>query len=208
VSVAVLGCGADVDYPAASRALLAHLRVHGAVVSELPWGMEPRRNAFAARNRIIAGLAGAVLVVEAGLPSGTFSTAEQAIKADREVWAVPGSIFAPECRGANRLIAQGAMPVTDVSDLALGVGRLGLVPTGLHHVPEIVAEHRDAIMRALVADPMRPDDLARELLMDVVEVMRRIAGLEVEGKVVRQRDGRYAPTPKKELRQRGGERPG
>ena len=108
-TVAVLGCGPDVDYPRRSAAMLATIRAGFAVVSECPFGQQPLRFAFARRNRIIAGLASAVLVVEAGLPSGTFSTADAALEAGRDVMAVPGSIFSPESRGSNRLIRQGAL---------------------------------------------------------------------------------------------------
>ena len=105
----------------------------GAVVSEHPWGTPPQRWTFRTRNRIIAGLSAGLLVLEAGLPSGTFSTADYALAAGRDVFVVPGSIFAPECRGANRLLHQGATPVSDVSELAdaLAIGaaarRIGAV---------------------------------------------------------------------------------
>ncbi len=90
----------------------------GAIVSEHPWGTPPQRWTFRTRNRIIAGLSAGLLVLEAGLPSGTFSTADYALAAGRDVFVVPGSIFAPECRGANRLLHQGATPVSDVTELA------------------------------------------------------------------------------------------
>ena len=189
-SVAVLGCGADVDYPKGAARLLAELRTgrQGCVVSELPWGSEPARWAFARRNRIIAGLSEAVLVVEASLPSGTFSTADFALDAGRQVLVVPGSIFAPECRGSNRLLRQGATPISDVSDLASELGLLD----------EAVAapdpdEHSDALLAALRTNPMRPDDIARELGLSIVEVARRIGALEAKGVVARYRDGRYGP---------------
>lgn len=194
-TVAVLGCGADVDYPRGAHALLDAIRRRGAVVSELPWGSEPLKWAFPERNRIIAGLSVAVLVVEAGLPSGTFSTADHAVDAGRDVLAVPGSVFAPECRGANRLIRQGAHPVTDVSELAdelrsCGLLRdLGPVPSDADPSPG----GDDPIARALLADPMRPDDVARALGIDVIEVVRRIARLESAGTVRRYPDGRYGP---------------
>ncbi len=117
-TVAVLACGADEDYPRGAAELLDAIRRDGLVVSEQPWGTRPQRWMFAIRNRIIAGLSSAVLVVEARLPSGTFSTADYALAYGRDVLAVPGSIFAPECQGSNRLIRQGAPPITDVSELA------------------------------------------------------------------------------------------
>jgi DNA processing protein len=191
VSVAVLGCGADVDYPRSSSPLLEHLRRDGAVVSELPWGSPPSRWAFPERNRLIAALSAAVLVVEAGLPSGTFSTAEHAADASREVWAVPGSVFAPECRGANRLIAQGSLAITDVSELAAALRGCGLLEGSVPETSSLVVTAEDPLARALVANAMRPDDAARELSLDIVDVMRRIARLEASGIVTRYRDGRY-----------------
>jgi DNA processing protein len=194
-TVAVLGCGADVDYPSGAARMLAEIRERGAVVSEMPWGAAPARWAFPNRNRIIAALSAAVLVVEAGLPSGTFSTADHALDAGRDVLAVPGSIFAPESRGANRLIRQGASPITDVSDLADALRSCGLLDaaSGPESASPIVIERNDAVARALTANPARPDDLARDLGLDIVDVMRRIARLEAEGAAHRYPDGRYGP---------------
>jgi DNA processing protein len=183
-TVAVLGCGPDVDYPRRSAELLANLRTHHAVVSECPFGQQPTRWSFVRRNRIIAGLARAVLVVEAGLPSGTFSTADAALDAGRDVLAVPGSVFSPESRGSNRLIRQGAVPITDVAELAQHLGAEGSAPGP-------AAPIRDDTLRALVADPMRPDDLAHALGIDIVDTARTLGALEAAGLVARYPDGRY-----------------
>lgn len=192
-TVAVLGCGADVDYPRSAAPILAEIRRRYAVVSELPWGDGPRRNAFPARNRIIAALARAVLVVEAAVPSGTFSTVEAALEAGRDVLAVPGSVFAPECRGPNRLIRQGAPAVTEVSELAAELRACGLVGADERPDPEDVRSGPCDLSRALLADPMRPDDAAYRLGLDIVEVVRRLSALEAAGVVKRYRDGRYGP---------------
>jgi DNA processing protein len=195
-SVAVLGCGADVDYPRASRALLERLRREGAVVSEVKWGEEPRRWSLQRRNRIIAAFSRALLVVEAALPSGTFSTADYALNAGREVLAVPGSIRSRESRGTNRLIQQGATPITDVSDLADVLHSLGLVPEPDPAEPEDRGQRpgtTDLLARMLLADPMRPDDAAWTLGMDIRDVTVRITRLEASGLVARYPDGRYGP---------------
>lgn len=196
-TVAVLGCGPDVDYPAGSRTMLAEARRRGAVVSELPWGTHASRHAFVRRNRIIAGLSAALLVVEAGLPSGTFSTADFALQAGRDVLAVPGSILSETSRGTNRLIRQGATPVTDVSELTDALGILGadLVPQSLamaSGAPE-GDQVTERVAAALLADPLRPDDLARALALDIVTVMRAVARLEETSVVRRYLDGRYGP---------------
>lgn len=183
-TVAVLGCGADVDYPRRSARVLSAMRERYAVVSECPFGQEPRRFAFVRRNRLIAGLSRAVLVVEAGLPSGTFSTADAALDAGRDVLAVPGSVFSAESRGANRLIRQGALAITDVTELAAALGLEGATDPQ----PD---ETRNGVLRALAADAMRPDDLARELGLDIVQAARTLGMLEAGGLITRYPDGRY-----------------
>lgn len=196
-TVSVLGCGADVDYPRRARGLLATLRESHAVVAEAPWGAPPQRWAFTRRNRIIAGLASAVLVVEAGLPSGTFSTADFALAAGRDVLAVPGSILSPECRGSNRLIAQGATPITDESELRDALLACGLAVHALNGSADPDSGHPDAtdqVLRALRADAMHPDDLAFALHLDIVTLARRLAFLEAEGLVARYADGRFGAT--------------
>lgn len=113
-TVAFLGGGCDELYPAENRGLFQRIvDAGGAVVSEQEWGFKPLPFAFRERNRLIASLGRATLIVEAGLPSGTFSTADEALAANREVLVVPGCITAASSRGANRLIYQGATPVVD-----------------------------------------------------------------------------------------------
>lgn len=190
-TIAVLGCGADVDYPATARTLLALTREQHLVVSEVPWGSPPTRYAFRRRNRIIAGLSAAVLIVEAGLPSGTFSTADAALNLGRAVLAVPGSINSPESRGSNRLIRQGAAPITDVSELAGELASVGLVLRQSDGATSPVVSPAEPIEVMLAADPMRADDVARALDLDIVTVIRRLGLLELQSRVVRYRDGRY-----------------
>lgn len=199
-TVAVLGCGADVVYPRGAADLLAEIAARGAVVSEQPWGMQPARWMFRTRNRIIAGLSAALLVLEAGLPSGTFVTADYALSAGRDVLVVPGSIFAPECRGANRLLRQGAQPITDVSELASAL-QAALGPPPQTPGTELwtldgVEPATDMILGALRTGHLRPDDIARRLSIDIVTVARRVGALEMEGRVIKFADGRYGATPK------------
>ena len=104
-------------YPSCNKRLFNRIvESGGAVVSEHPWSFPPKPYTFRARNRLIASLARATLVVEAGVPSGTFSTADEALAANKDVLAVPGSIFSPTSRGSNALIAQGAGPVVDEAE--------------------------------------------------------------------------------------------
>jgi DNA processing protein len=186
--------GADVCYPRAAVELLEAIALKGAVVSEHPWGSEPKRWSFRTRNRIIAALSMALLVLEAALGSGTFSTADYALAAGRDVLAVPGSIYAPECAGANRLIRQGATPITDADELRLALEPvLGIPDCAPARWAPAASQGQDPLLAALRTNPQRPDDVARALRLDIVTVSRRLGILETEGLVARYRDGRYGP---------------
>lgn len=113
-TVAFMGGGCNQLYPAENAGLFQRIiDGGGAVVSEHDWDFPPQGYTFRERNRLIAGMARAALIVEAGLPSGTFSTADEALAAGREVWVVPGAITSTNSRGANRLLYQGALPIVD-----------------------------------------------------------------------------------------------
>lgn len=125
-TVAVLGGGADVVYPPENAGLFERIAGGGgALVSERPWGDVPKPFAFRARNRIIAALADAVLVCEAGLPSGTFSLCDEALAAGKPVLCVPGAITSPASSGSNRLLLAGGAPVVDDESFAEALGALG-----------------------------------------------------------------------------------
>lgn len=193
-TIAVLGCGADVDYPRSAATVLERLRRDRLVVSELPWGTQPTKGTFVSRNRIIAGLSAALLVVEAGLPSGTFLTAAFAGEASRTVLAVPGCITSPGSRGPNRLIQDGAAPITDVRDLADALRAEDILfgdPCDTDSIARGVVRNR--FLAALLAEPLRPDDLARDMDLDLAVTLRRLGELEAAGEVKRYPDGRYGP---------------
>ena len=124
-TVAVLGCGIDRDYPASHRSLARAVADHGLIVSEYEPGVEPAPWQFPARNRIIAGLCAATIVVEARERSGALITADFALEDGREVFAVPGEVTSSLSAGTNDLIRLGATPLTHPDDLfqALGVER-------------------------------------------------------------------------------------
>src|SRR5207253_3486470 len=113
----VLGCGIDRDYPAANAELAARVRTSGLAVSEYAPGVEPAPWRFPARNRIIAGLAAATVVVEARERSGALITADLALEEGREVFAVPGEIVSALSKGSNALLRLGATPLTDSLDV-------------------------------------------------------------------------------------------
>ena len=127
LTVAVLGCGADVAYPAAHRALWRRIGEQGLVLSELPPGTGAWRWTFPARNRIVAALAGMTVVVEAAERSGSMITADLTARLGRELGAVPGPVGSRASAAPNRLIAQGARPVRDGRDV---LSALSVTPTG------------------------------------------------------------------------------
>ncbi len=121
-TIAVLGCGIDRDYPRAHAALALDIARRGLIVSEYPPGVAPAPWRFPARNRIVAGLAIATVVVEARERSGALITADLALEEGREVLAVPGEITAALSKGANALLRLGAVPVTCAGDVLEAVG--------------------------------------------------------------------------------------
>lgn len=199
-TIVVSGVGADLIYPRSSEDVF-HRAIDGggAVISVAPWGSEPQPWSFPKRNPIIAALSHAVLVAEAGSRSGTMSTATAAFEMGREVYAVPGSIFSPESQGANSLIRDGAHIIACEQDLEMLISRdFGV----LRMVMERPASARGRVLSALFAMPMRADDLAHSLGETPLDIMRKLADLEVRGCVMRLPDGRYAPT--KEVLEDGG----
>lgn len=196
--VIVLGGGADVIYPASSGKLIEQtVASGGAVVSIAPWGTRPMRYLFPRRNRIIAALSQAVFVGEAGMPSGTFSTAEAAIDLGHEVLAVPGSIFSPQSRGANYLIGIGACCIADEEALELALSRIfGYLRSSRARGPEHLSDDPrvERVLRALVSSPLRSDDIARLLGLDARGCLEFLSCLMVEGRIEQLVDGRYAAT--------------
>ena len=176
VTVAVLGCGIDRDYPAAHAELARRIAASGLVVSEYAPGVEPAPWRFPARNRVVAGLAAAVVVVEARERSGALITADFALEEGREVFAVPGEITSALAAGTNRLLALGATPLTSPDDVLerLGVSRASAAPPALGAAAEAV--------RAALADaPASADELARATGLDPAALAAALTELELAG---------------------------
>lgn len=214
-TVAFLGGGIDEPYPAEHVPLFQRIvDAGGALVSEYEWGFHPMPFAFRERNRLIAGLSRATLIVEAGLPSGTFSTADAALEAGREVLVVPGSISSETSRGANRLIYQGATPVVDdesFEDLLFslfGCLKQETVPADAASrafdesaLPPELRRDSDigALVSALNAEPLGMEalrDFAVSRVRDedpLTWLMVSLAKLQVSGLVAQYPDGRYGP---------------
>jgi DNA processing protein len=186
VTVAVLGCGVDRDYPRAHAQLAAQIAEQGLIVSEYPPGVEPAPWRFPARNRIVAGLAEATVVVEARERSGALITADLALEEGRDVLAVPGEITSSLSRGTNALLRLGATPATCADDVleALGVERPSL-PQPASLQPRLAAVHA-----AVVDAAASVDELGRRTKLDVAQVAAALGELELLG-LVAQADGLY-----------------
>jgi DNA processing protein len=178
VTVAVLGCGVDRDYPAAHTQLAGRICLGGLIVSEYAPGVEPAPWRFPARNRIIAGLAGATVVVEARERSGALITADFALEAGREVFAVPGEITSSLSAGTNALLRLGATPLTGAEDV---LDALGIAPS---LAPELrLGEAARTVLDALELEPAGVDELTRSTGLDAAAVAVAIAELELAGTV-------------------------
>jgi DNA processing protein len=185
LTIAVLGCGIDRDYPAAHARLVSRVCERGLVVSEYAPGVEPAPWRFPARNRIIAGLAAATVVVEARERSGALITADFALEAGREVFAVPGEITSALSGGTNALLRLGATPLTAATDVleALGV-----------EAPEAPPLELDGdaarVLDVLAAAAAGVDELVRGTGLDAAAVATALAELELAG-AVREAEGVY-----------------
>ena len=186
VTVAVLGCGIDRDYPAAHTQLARRICERGLVVSEYEPGVEPAPWRFPARNRIIAGLTAATVIVEARERSGALITADFALEDGREVFAVPGEITGSLATGTNRLLRQGATPLTSAADVfevyGLGAGPAVQPPT--------LGEAATRVLDRLVESSATADELARATGFDAGPLAAALAELELAG-LVGEADGRY-----------------
>ena len=184
LTVAVLGCGIDRDYPAVHAELAARICEHGLVVSEYAPGVEPAPWRFPARNRIIAGLAQATIVVEARERSGALITADLALEEGREVFAVPGDITSSLSTGSNRLLKHGASPLTGVSDVLEFFGIEAQPPAS----PAELGETAIRVLAQIELEPSGVDALARAVELEAREVAAILTELELLG-AVSERDG-------------------
>ena len=188
-TVAVMGTGPDRIYPAKHRPLAQRIAATGALLSEYAPGTPALPEHFPQRNRLIAGLTQGTLVVEAALRSGSLITARLASEAGREVFAIPGSIRAPQAQGCHALIKQGAKLVESVDDileeLQAGTPRQAALPLGDEDGPA------NPLLDALGHDPVTLDALLARTGLPVSELTARLLELELEGRVARLPGGLY-----------------
>jgi len=195
VTVAVMGTGVDVVYPAAHSKLAEDiLAAGGALVSQFPDGTAPRRHNFPARNYTMAALSEVVVVVEAAEGSGALITAEAALDLNKEVMAVPGSVFSPLSVGTHALLRDGAGLVQNARDVLAVVHPGGEVLDDPLAAPKrlgfALRPERDGIL-AHLSDvlALNAAELARKLELPVAEVLGRLTALELDGAVKRHQGG-------------------
>ena len=185
--VGVVATGLHVEYPRRHASLYRRVRASGVVVGEHPFGVGPHQARFPVRNRIIAGLADVVVVVEATLRGGARITAQYALDYGRTVLAVPGSRRNPAAAGTNALIADGAHPLLDWSDVTVALGLTAA--SRAHEAPDRAPPSANgaAVLRVLAGDAATPDQLASRAHLSPEQVARSILELERAGWVTRER---------------------
>jgi DNA processing protein len=187
-TIAVLGCGVDRIYPPENAQLAGKIISSGAIISDYAPGTPPDASNFPPRNRIISGLAMAVIVVEAGETSGALITAQFAVDQGRDVFAVPGNIFALQSKGTNRLISQGAYPVLSAKDLleALNLTRNTEQRTVRKVMPGNDVEIQ--LMKILGHEPLHMDEIRNQSGLPIERVSAALVMMELKG-LVRQVGG-------------------
>ncbi|MGQ9830993.1 MAG: DNA-processing protein DprA [Thermochromatium sp.] len=208
-SIAVLGTGPDLVYPAVHRDLARRLVERGVMVSELPPGQEPLASSFPRRNRLISGLSLGVLVTEATLKSGSLITARLALEQGREVFAVPGSIRNPLARGCHALIREGAKLVEEPDEILLELApqlRATLVASersmrgeGADVAPVPLASltpEQARLLEVIGHDPVNLDELTERTGLAIEQISSMLLLMELEGHVSCLPGGRYARAPR------------
>jgi DNA processing protein len=204
-TIAVLASGLDRAHPRSHHRLQERIREEGLLVSEFPPGEEARPHSFPKRNRILAALAEAVVVVEAGERSGAIITADHALDLGRDVWAVPGCVEYPQSRGTHQLLREGAGLLTHPEDLLAdwaGAGRLPRRSRGHGFTREDGSSAGDGpagipdpggITAALGPAPQPTDALARRLEIPPARLLEALSELELVGDVIREPEGWRRP---------------
>jgi DNA processing protein len=196
VTVAVFGCGVDVIYPPEHARLADRIRATGALISELPPEMPPLPAYFPRRNRIISGVALAVVIVEAAEKSGSLITARFALEQGREVLAVPGNILSGRNSGAHALLRDGARIVEGADDILEEI-QSGMLDAGLGIRGAQGSNSADrasqdpVLLHMAVAEPYDLDELAGLSGMDRIALLPRLLELELTGAVQRVDGGRF-----------------
>jgi DNA processing protein len=189
-TIAVVGTGVDVIYPSSNRALTQEIRAAGVVISEFALRTPSIAHNFPRRNRVIAGLAQGVLVVEAALRSGSLITARLAAEAGREVFAIPGSIHSPLSKGCHRLIRDGAKLVESAQDVLEDL-RIAVPPAKRRRVADAGPAGDDPLLALMGHDPVDLDTLAQRSGRAASELAAALLELELAQDIERLPGNRY-----------------
>jgi len=182
-TIGVLACGLDIVYPPEHSSLALEIAARGALVSDYPLTTQSRSEYFPRRNRIMAGLSLGTLVVEGDIKSGAMITASLATEQNREVFALPGSIFSAQSRGTHALIQDGAKLVQRVEDI-LEELNVSMVPQQLQMREAIPATDTEAsVLRHIDVEPLHIDEVRRKSGMPMATVSSVLAMLELKGLV-------------------------
>ena len=182
-TIGVLACGLDIVYPAEHYNMAQQIIGQGALVSEHPLGAKPAAENFPRRNRIMSGMTLGTLVVEAGEASGALWTVRHALEQDREVFAVPGSIFSPASRATNQLIQQGAKPVMDFKDI-LEELNLSAVSQQMEMKALFPSDDTESqVLRYITYEPSHIDEVIRGSGLPISQVSSSLAMMEIKGLV-------------------------
>lgn len=190
-TIAVLGCGVDVFYPPENKKYYDEISQNGAVISEFNLGTMPFAMNFPKRNRIISGLSLGILAVEAPANSGVLNTVTWAAEQGREVFAVPGAIDKQTSVGTNRLIKDGAKPVTSVEDICQEL-KIVFERKEKSEVP--VSEMEKKILEILSSEPLYPDQLTEILSQPISVLLPQLLSLEIKGLVKQLPGNKYVKT--------------
>ncbi len=184
-TIGVLGCGLDQIYPVSNRHIAEKIiNDSGAIISEFPLGTPPMKYNFPIRNRIIAGLSLGVLVIEASLKSGSLLTSQSALEYNREVFAVPGSIYSENSAGPNNLIKIGAKLVSSAQDILneLNIEVQAKIVKAKTILPD--SKEEDIILKILSRDePTHVDKLTKESKLEMAKINQTLILMEMKGKV-------------------------
>lgn len=194
-TMAILGCGVDIAYPPENASLLERMIDNGCLISEYPPGTPPLPGQFPARNRIIAGMSVGVLVVEAAEKSGALITADFALNENREVYAIPGSVFSNASRGVHRLIQQGARLIGSVDDLLEDLG-LSSFDTQVKPPQSLSPDDKKVLAELSASEPIGLDELVIRLNMAASQLAVVLLQLEMSGYVEKFSGNRYGRVAK------------
>ena len=187
-TIAAVGTGLDIVYPARHRQLAHDIAENGIIISEFPLGTPSMAQNFPRRNRLISGLSRGCLVVEANLQSGSLITARLAAEQGREVFAIPGSIHSPVAKGCHELIKQGAKLVDSIHDILEELGGATLPETAKANE---TGNTEDPMLDKMGYDPITMDELIERSGLTSESLSSMLLVLELEGKVATLPGGRY-----------------